>query len=86
MFEAEPGWWRGRRKWGANATNGEEKACLSGRSNVGHANDTLEYNADNYDNGDGADDKAVGDGNNDDTWKGRQEPDHVEQVAMMIIW
>ena len=36
-------------------------------------------------NGDGADDKAVGDGNNDDTWKGRQEPDHVEQVAMMII-
>ena len=86
MFEAQPGWWRGRRKWGANATNGEEKACLSGRSNVGHASDTFEDNADNNDNGDGADDKAVGDGNNDDTWKGRQEPDHVEQVAMMIIW
>ena len=60
---------------------------MSGRSNVGHANasDTLEDNADNNDNGDGADDKAVGDGNNDDTWKGRQEPDQVEQVTMMII-
>ena len=56
---------------------------MSGRSNVGHANasDTLEYNADNNDNGDGADDKAVG----DDTWKCRQEPDQVEQVTMMII-
>ena len=60
---------------------------MSGRSNVGHANasDTLEYNADNSDNGDGTDEKAVGDGNNDDTWEGGQEPDHVEQVTMMII-
>ena len=59
---------------------------MSGRSNVGHASDdTLEDNADNNHNGDGADDKAVGDGNNDDTWKGRQEPDQVEQVTIMII-
>ena len=40
---------------------------MSGRSNVGYASDTLGDNADNYDNGDGADDKAVGDDNNDDT-------------------
>ena len=60
---------------------------MSGRSNVGHANasDTLEYNADNNDNGDGNGEKAVGDGNIDDTWKDRQEPDQVEQVTMMII-
>ena len=59
---------------------------MSGRSNVGHASDdTLEDNADNYDNVDGADEKAVGDCNNDDTWKGRQEPDQVEQVKIMII-
>ena len=58
---------------------------MNGRCNVGRASDNFEDNADNYDNGDGADDKAVGDGNNDDTWKDRQEPDQVEQVTMMII-
>ena len=58
---------------------------MSGRSNVGHESDTLEDNADNNQNGDGTDEKAVGDGDNDDTWKGGQEPDQVEQVTMMII-
>ena len=59
---------------------------MSGRSNVGHASDdTLEDNADKNDNGDGNGEKAVGDGNNDDTWKDRQEPDQVEQVTIMII-
>ena len=58
---------------------------MSGRSNVGHASDTLGDNADNNDNGDGADDKAVGDDNNADTRKAGPEPDQVEQVTMMNI-